>query len=193
VCAASDPAVRQNLVEELARHLYLRPAEIEEHGNRGRRRPAARAPSDGARGALPSGERELLRMVLESSREWRRQILDMIDLELIDDPRVRTVLVVARQTDESGDGETDFIGGLIQRTEDPDLGSLVAELCTSSMPEVTDETIRRQLGILIEHQARERARRLAPLIADAEARGDLTELDRLLKEKAKLRQKSAEI
>jgi hypothetical protein len=61
------------------------------------------------------------------------------------------------------------------------------------MPEVTDETIRCQLRLLLNHQAKESARRLAPLIAEAETRGDLTELDRLLEEKAKLRQKSAEI
>jgi hypothetical protein len=58
---------------------------------------------------------------------------------------------------------------------------------------VTDETIRLQLRMLLDHQAKERARRLAPLIAAAEARGDLTELDRLLEEKARLRQKNAEI
>jgi predicted component of type VI protein secretion system len=61
------------------------------------------------------------------------------------------------------------------------------------MPEVTDETIRLQLRMLLDHQAKEHARRLAPLIAAAEARGDLTELDRLLEEKARLRQKNAEI
>jgi DNA primase len=193
VCSASDPAVRQNLIEELARQLYLRPRDVEEHGNRGRRGPVAPSSAVPKRQALPSGERELLRMVIEGSQEWRRRILDAVDLDLIEDPRVKAILDAARETDGSAESAADFVGDLVRRTEQPDLGSLVAELSTAPMPEVTDETIRRQLTLLLEHQARELARRLAPLIAEAEARGDLAELDRLLGEKARLRQKNVEI
>ena len=82
---------------------------------------------------------------------------------------------------------------MLEAIDDPDATALVAELCNSPMPEVTDETIDRQLRLLSDHHSRERARRLAPLIAEAEARGDLAELDRLLKEKARLRQKNVEI
>ena len=106
---------------------------------------------------------------------------------------MRSILEAAQQIDDSADGDTDFIGALVHRVTEPDLSSLVAELSTSPMPEVTDETIRLQMRMLLEHQAKERSRRLAPLIAEAESRGDLTELDRLLEEKAKLRQKTAEI
>lgn len=193
VCASSDPAVRQNLIEELARQLYLRPREVEEHGSRGRQRAAAQAKPAPQRRAVPSGERELVRMVIECSREWRRRIFDAVHLDFIEDQRVRTILEVAREIDESAGGDADFIGALVRQTTDPDLSSLVAELGTSPMPEVTDETIRLQLRMLLDHQAKEHARRLAPLIAAAEARGDLTELDRLLEEKARLRQKNAEI
>ncbi len=193
VCAASDPAVRQNLIEELARHLYLRPRDVEEHGNRGRRGPAAPASAVPKRQALPSGERELLRMVIECSREWRGRILAVVDLDFIEDPRVKAILEAAGEADESAEGAADFVGDLVRSTEHPDLGSLVAELSTAPMPEVTDESIRCQLTLLLEYQAKERARRLAPLIADAEARGDLAELDRLLEEKARLRQEMVEI
>ncbi len=193
VCAASDPATRQNLIEELARQLYLRPREVEEHGSRGRQRAAVQPTAAPQRRAVPSGERELVRMVIECSREWRRRIFDAVHLDFIEDPRVKTILEVAREIDSAGGGDSDFIGLLVRQTTDPDLSSLVAELGTAPMPEVTDETIRHQLRLLLDHQSKERARRLAPLIADAEARGDLAELDRLLKEKARLRQKSAEI
>lgn len=193
VCAASDPAVRQNLIEELARQLYLRPREVEEHGRRGRQPTPVSRQQTPPRRAVPSGERELVRIVVESSREWRRRIFEVVHLEYIEDDRVRAILEAARLTDESGEVDTDFVGSLIRRTADADLQSLVAELCTAPMPEVTDETIRRQLRLLLDRQARERARRLAPLIAEAETRGDLAELDRLLEEKAKIRQKSAEI
>jgi DNA primase len=193
VCAAADAAVRQNLIEELARQLYLRPREVEEHGRRGSQRPPVAQQQTQPRRAVPAGERELVRIVVECSREWRRRIFEVVHLEYIEDARVRAVLEAARVADESAGADTDFVGALMQQTADPDLESLVAELCTAPMPEVTDETIRCQLRLLLNHQAKESARRLAPLIAEAETRGDLTELDRLLQEKAKLRQKSAEI
>jgi DNA primase len=192
-CAASDPAVRQNLIEELARQLYLRPRDVEEHGSRGRRRPEVAGQPSLQRQSVPPGERELVRMIIECSREWRRRILDVVDPELIEDARVRKILEAAKISDESSEGTVDFVGDLLHRAAQPDLGSLIAELGTSPMPEVTDETIRCQLKLLLEHQARERARRLAPRIAEAEARGDLAELDRLLEEKARIRQKNVEI
>ena len=192
-CAASDPAVRQNLIEELARQLYLRPRDVEEHGSRGGRRSGVAAQTRPQRETVPSGERELLRMIIECSREWRRRILEIVDLEFIEDSRVRKILEAARESESSAQGTIDFVGDLVHRTSQPDLGSLIAELGTSPMPEVTDETIRCQLKLLLEHQAKERARRLAPLIAEAEARGDLAELDRLLEEKARIRQQNVEI
>jgi len=93
----------------------------------------------------------------------------------------------------STDGERDFVSELLGRSTDPDMSSLVAELCTSPMPEVTDESIRIQLETLLQHQARERSLRLAPLIAAAEEREDHAELDRLLAEKARIRREFAEI
>jgi hypothetical protein len=69
----------------------------------------------------------------------------------------------------------------------------VAELCTSPMPEVTDDSIRVQLNTLLQRQAREASQRLEPLIAAAERRGDDAEVDRLLAEKTRLRLDLAEI
>jgi DNA primase len=192
VCAAADPALRQNLVEELARRLYLRPREVEEHGERGRpARTGAAAPV--GRPPAAAGERELLRILVECSREWRRRIHETVHPEYIEDPRVRELLAAARAVDEHGEGESGFVAALLARCPDPDAGSLVAQLCTTGMPEITDQSIRRQLRQLVEHQARQRARQLAPLIEAAEARGDEPELDRLMAEKARLRRKTAEI
>ncbi len=191
VCSASDPALRQNMVEELARQLYLRPREIEEHGMRGQR-PSVAKPVAGRR-PVSAGERELVRILLDCSREWRLRILEIVHLEYIGDERVRILLQAVRTVEELGVAENDFVGELLRTCTDADVGSLVAELGTSPMPEVTDESIRRQLKALLEHQARESARRLAPLIEAAEGRGDTEELDRLLAEKARLRQEFAEI
>lgn len=190
VCSATDPALRQNLVEELARQLYLRPREIEEHGRRILRggpsaQPAQRVP-------IPPGERELARILLDCTDAWRQKILEVVHTEYIEDSRIRRLLEDAGEIGEI-DAESDFVNELLGRCTDPDTSSLVAELCTSPMPEITDESIRVQLETLLQHQARERSRRLAPLIAAAEERGDNAELDRLLAEKARLRQESAEI
>jgi DNA primase len=190
VCSSSDPALRQNLVEELARQLYLRPSEIEEQGRRERRQAAAAAVIE--RRSPPPGERELARILLHCSGGWRQRILDLVRVEYLEDTRVRTLM-----EDAAGAGGDQpapaFVSELLGRCTDPDASSLVAELCNSPMPEITDETIRIQLKILLERQAREGSRRLEPAIAEAERRGDHDEVDRLLAEKTRLRRESAEI
>ena len=190
VCSSSDPALRQNLVEELARQLYLRPSEIEEQGRRVRRQAAASAVIEHR--PLPPGERELARIILHCSGGWREKILDLVRVEFLEDPRVRRLMGDAAGAGDD-DPASDFVTALLGRCTDPDASSLVAELCNSPMPEITDATIRIQLKALIERQAREGARRLDPAIADAERRGDHEEVDRLLAEKTRLRRELAEI
>jgi len=191
VCSASDPALRQNLIEELARQLYLRPSEIEEHGSRGRR--TAPTTGGGDRSPMPPGERELARILLECSSDWRSKILKIVHVEYIQDPRVRCLLEDSKEIEDPGDGGADFVNELLQHCTDPDASTLIAELCTSEMPEISDQSIRVQLKALLQRQAREGSRRLEPLIADAEQRGDHAEVDRLLAEKRRLRLESAEI
>ena len=93
VCAASNAATRQNLVEELARRLYLRPREIEEHGRSPVRRAAPIAPAGGPRhGEIGApGERHLARILLEGTPHWRARIVERVRPELIDDDRVRSL------------------------------------------------------------------------------------------------------
>jgi DNA primase len=191
VCSASNPALRQNLVEELARQLYLRPREIEEHGRKGLRPGTVTGRVE--RTPMPPGERELARILLDCSSEWRRRILEIVDIEYIRDPRVRQLIEEATTIAGMDRDEPDFVAELLRQCTDPDASSLVAELCTAAMPEITDESIRIQLRTILHRQAREGARRLEPLIAAAEKRGDHAELDRLLAEKQRLRLEMAEI
>jgi len=191
VCSASDPALRQNLVEELARQLYLRPGEIEEHGSRGRRASTAAATPN--RLPMPPGERELARILLECTTAWRRKILGIVHLEYIQDPRVRRLLEDTASMEVRDSSASEFVNLLLQHCTDPDASALVAELCTSPMPEITDESIRIQLRALLQRQAREGSRRLEPLIEAAEKSGDQAEVERLLAEKTRLRLESAEI
>jgi DNA primase len=191
VCSASDPALRRNLIEELARQLYLRPREIEEQGITGRRTAPPAKVAD--RRPMPPGERELARILLECSAGWRRKILEIVHAEYIQDPRIRRLLEDTASIEGTDDSGVEFVGELLRRCTDADTATLVAELCTSPMPEISDESIRKQLKALLQRQARERARRLEPMIAEAEQRGDDAEVDRLLAEKARIRLKSAEI
>jgi hypothetical protein len=183
--------VRQNLVEELARQLYLRPREIEEHGERGRRGAKVAAPAE--RSPMPPGERELARILLDCTNEWRKKILGIVHVEYIRDPRVRRLLEDTGSIVNEDDSVDDFVAELLQHCTDADTSTLVAELCTSPMPEITDDSIRLQLKILLQRQAREGSQRLEPLIAAAEKRGDHAEVDRLLAEKTRLRRELAEI
>ena len=191
VCSASDPAVRQNLIEELARQLYLRPREIEEHGEK--RRRGAKVAAAAVRSPMPPGERELARILLECSNEWRSKILEIVHVEYIRDDRVRRLLEDTRAIVSGDDSGTDFLHELLSHCTDPDASTLVAELSTSPMPEITDDSIRVQLKTLLQRQAREGSQRLEPQIAAAEKRGDHAEVDRLLAEKTRLRRDLAEI
>jgi len=190
-CSASDPAVRQNLVEELARQLYLRPREIEERGAKGRR--GAKVMDVAERSPMPPGERELARILLDCSNEWRRKILEIVHVEYIQDVRVRQLLEDTRSIVTGDDPSADFMSDFLSCCTDPDTSTLVAELCTSPMPEITDDSIRVQLTTLLQRQAREGSQRLEPQIAAAAKRGDHAEVDRLLAEKTRLRRDLAEI
>ncbi len=191
VCAAADPAVRQNLVEELARRLYLRPRDIEEQGRPpGRRGRGGPAPSATV-GELAPGERYLARILIECGPQWRTRIVEVVDPELIIDARVRSLLIAASRLGENPDGSPqDVVRELLQICSDEAVGSFVAELCNSDWPALTEESTRSQVRHIVDRQSREMARRLAPMISSAEERGDDAEVSRLLAEKARLRQKS---
>ncbi|HOC42611.1 MAG TPA: DNA primase [Thermoanaerobaculales bacterium] len=192
VCAARNPATRQNLIEELARRLYLRPRDIEEHGRAAARREGpSSSRRDAARRPAAPGERHLARTLLECPPAWRARIVELVRPDLLSDDRVRSLLEAAIEL-APGLEPADAVRELLGRCADEGVTSFVAELCNSDWPELTDASIRSQLRALLDRQGRELARRLAPRIRAAEERGDHQELELLLAEKARLRQKSAE-
>jgi hypothetical protein len=145
------------------------------------------------RSLMPPGERELARILLDCSNEWRAKILEIVHVEYIRDARVRRLLEDTRSIVSGDDSGVDFVNELLSHCTDPGASTLVAELCTSPMPEITDDSIRVQLKTLLQRQAREGSQRLEPQIAAAEKRGDHAEVDRLLAEKTRLRRDLAEI
>ncbi|RLA02743.1 MAG: hypothetical protein DRQ54_11745, partial [Gammaproteobacteria bacterium] len=185
VCSATDPAMRRNLIEELARELYLRPHDIEAQGRQPR---SSGEVLPKRRESVAPGELYLARILLECGHDWRVRIVDAVDVEGIEDVRVRTVI---HAVEDMISGDTESKGALdvvaLCQNLDESTKSLVAELVNSELPEVTDETIIRHLGVVLDRQARYRARRIGPLIEEAERRGDNEEVSRLLAEKARLR------
>jgi hypothetical protein len=130
--------------------------------------------------------------LIEGSDQWRARIVELVHADLIVDDRVRRLLDAAGEM-LSGEEppDSDAVGELLRLCSDDSVSQFVAELCNSDWPELTDDSIKVQLRTIFEQQSRELARRLAPQIRSAEERGDHVELERLLAEKARLRQNSA--
>ena len=194
MCAAADAAVRQNLVEELARRLYLRPRDIEERGRPPARRGQGGPAPSAAVGEIAPGERYLARILLECGPQWRARIVKIVVPQLITDARVRSLLIAASQLSEDPDGSSqDVVRELLRVCSDEAVESFVAELCNSQWPALTEESTRSQVRLIADRQSREMARRLAPMISSAEERGDHDEVSRLLAEKARLRRNLVKI
>jgi hypothetical protein len=139
---------------------------------------AARAPT------LPPGERELIRIVLESNDEWRQKILELVDVELLGSQVARHILELLRSAGAMLG--TDAVKALVDGSEDPELVHVLAELSLSGQPPLTEEGIRAQVTMLLKRQADQKSRRLQPQIEAAAARGDFEELARLQEEKRRI-------
>jgi DNA primase len=190
VCGTRNPATRRHLVNELGRLTDLAPREVEEMGSGAlRARTAAAAPPSAPAPPVPAGERALVRILLEASPTWRERILTAVRPDLLRDQRLQRLVVEAASVDADGSpSPADFSRALLERCTDPETTLLIAELANSPLPELTDDSMERQLRLALREQSRELARRLRPAIEAAERSGDREELNRLLAEKARLRQ-----
>jgi hypothetical protein len=95
---------------------------------------------------------------------------------------------MAREAAQQADQETD----LTAWRDDQEVSALLAELSNRPLPEITEQTIATQLRLILDQQAKEKARRLRPLIEAAEQAGDLDRVRELQEEKLRLRQKVVE-
>jgi len=191
VGGARDPITRLQLMEQLSRRLDLPVEAVREYARKRRPRqqgpPPAEGPPGTARLPIPSGERELLRILIECEPELRRGILERLRPELLESPEVRNlVAIIAAQAAEAPPGPG--VQALLAETVDPALSSLVAEICLAGKPDLTEAGIHAQLRLLLQRQTRLAARRLQREIEAAEARGDIDEMQRLQAEKVALRQ-----
>ncbi len=187
---ARDPVLRYQLLEELARRLDL-PLEVvrERAGGATTGAPGARV----RKAPLFPGEGLLVRILLEGSPAWRQRLLDVVQSELLADPRVRDIMAVARDLGAREDtGPETYSRALVDQLESSDATLLVAELAAVELPALEDEAISSQLRVLERRQRAEGARRLQRAIEKAQSGGDRAEEDRLLAEKVRIRRDPSE-
>ncbi len=184
VCAATDPAVRNNLIEELARRLNLRPRDVEGSGRQPDRRAAGPGlPSvDPAREALQPGERNLAMLLLEGGPECRARARADLEPSFLVNERVRDLLRLAASIAD----DDDLAAFVMTSCDNEATRALVAELCTLERPDSTADAADPTFRIILDRQRREQARALQEGIEKASVDGDLELLAQLLEHKTAL-------
>jgi len=183
VCGAHHPATRQNLIDELARRLNLRPRDIENHGRKMQRHISSDPHRvEDAKGGTPvsPGEMELVRLLLDGSPDIRKRALEEIDPETLSDPRVREIFRIACT------GVSDLVAAVLD--QDDALGRLLAAVTLRRPEESGEDRGERTLELILNRQRRRAARKLQQDIEKAVATGDNESLSELLEKKARLRQ-----
>jgi len=186
VCQASNPASRQNLIDELARRLNLRPRDIEKRGREtGRQNPPYPSPENpnASSSPIPPGEIEIVRLLLNGSEEIRARVLDEIKEETLMDHRVREIFRLAHS------GISELIPALMQDGVDPSIQALAAQINLGQPDQASDESGQKTLDLIIRRQRRTAAERLQKAIEEAVQAEDFELLADLQKQKIRLREK----
>lgn len=192
VCAASDPALKANLVEELARRLDVRPRDVEARGRapqRSNARKAGEVDAPAAQRPIPPGERDLARILLDGSDSARKRVVTDVALESIEDHRVRELLRLAANELREGD----LAHRIMSETDNDSTKSLVAELSASELPPVTEDSAHITIERILMKQRRNQAFALQEAIELATREGDLERLADLMTQKVRLRKKAPDI
>ena len=113
----------------------------------------------------------------------RTQVTDAINPDLIEDARVRTLLTLVREWGP----DQEIATRVMAESQDENLRTLVARLCTSEHPPVTEEGAASTLAQLMRRQRTAAARALQEAIEQASLDGDLERLAELQTEKIRLR------
>lgn len=186
VCSAANPAIRQNLVEELARRLNLRPRDIENSGRSAPRMPPA--PPDTMKTDRlphpPPGEMDIIRILLSGPDELRDRICAEVREEILSDSRTREILRIA--LDNEGDPTT----AILEQSRDEGTHALIAEISLSVPSSEADDQGTKTLEEILTRQRTLEARKLQAAIEEAAERGDFETLAELQKRKMELRGRS---
>jgi DNA primase len=189
VGSARDPLTRDELFFELSQRVGFSPEVLRDLARKGSSTsPAGRST---ARTALSSGDAMLTRIAIDGGPRWRRVLATYVEPATASDPRVGRLLELLRADRQAG--ERDDVVGVVREHGDSELQVLVAEVATRGGPELSDESVRRQLTLLLREQARSQATRLNQQIATAEAAGDDQRVAELQRQKAELRTRPPEL
>lgn len=187
VCSAANPAYRQNLIDELARRLNLRPRDIESKGRAQGSHggpPPSISPQPSHVGTAP-GESDLARILLEGSATIKAKAVETIDCKLIEDSRVRSLFELVKEWG----ADQEVAPRVMADCEDEAVRTFVARLCTSALPPVTDQGAASTIAQVVLRQRRSASRDLQEAIERASREGDLELLAQLQMEKVRLRQR----
>jgi DNA primase len=187
VGSARDPHLRDELFMELTQRVGFSEAVLRDLARKmGGPRGATRAPS--ARTSLGAGELLLARIILDADDRWRRLIANEVEPQRRGDPRLGRLIEELREYSAGpSENQPDFVGWLQGRGRDDELMTLVAEVSATPGPDLTDESIRMQLGRVLIEQWRAEARDLTAAVRRAEDRDDLARVAQLQEEIAVLR------
>jgi DNA primase len=174
IAVASDPHTKNELLMELSLRLGFSTEVLRDLARRARNqtapggRPPPRSPH-----SIPAGEAMLARIILDGGPMWQRRMARDIEAMLPSDPRVQRLVASLKTFQEKGlfDNE-DFPSWLLREVDDDELKTLLAHLTNAEVPELTDETIRRQMRVMLNEQSRNQSRSLTAEIQRAEAEGD---------------------
>jgi DNA primase len=193
VAVAQDPHTRDEMFFELSRRVGLSQEVLRDLARAaGRTRVEAPLARSTGAPALPSGETMLVRILLDAGPHWCRRVLELVDPAARPDPRVGRLLRCLREGLDGGAAE-DPLAYLRNAVRDEELDVLVAEVATRGGPELTDDTVRRQLEIVLREQSRAEATRLNEAIRQAEEADDLERVAELQRRKAELRNRRPDV
>jgi len=193
VAMAQDPHTRDEMYFELSRRVGLSQEVLRDLARTaGPTRPRSGPEPSAHTPTLPSGEVMLVRILLDAGPRWCRTVLELVDSAARPDPRVGRLLDRLRDGLDRGSAD-DPLAYLRQDVRDDELDTLVAEVAARGGPELTDDTVRRQLEIVLREQARAEATRLNEAIQRAEAAGDIERVAELQRRKAELRGRRPEV
>jgi DNA primase len=192
VGAARDPHARDGLFLELTQRVGFSEDVLRDLARRMRPSAPRSKPPAARRETLAAGEHLLARIIVDGGERWRGLIAEQIAPEHISNPRLRRLIEATKTRQSDPDRDEDFIRWL-QTADDDELLTFVAEVSAAGGPELSDESIRHQLGRVLLEQWKAEAGILTGAIRQAEAAGDFERVAELQRRKAELRSRRPEM
>ncbi|HSL17706.1 MAG TPA: DNA primase [Methylomirabilota bacterium] len=188
VGSARNPHLRNELLWELTQRIGFSEDVLRDLARQVRgQSPTSTASS--LRSPLSSGESFLARIMIDGGRHWQSLIAEELEASHIEDARVGRLLESLRTfAARPAADDREFVRWLSENCGDDDeLMTLVAQVSNTPGPELSDDSIRRQLHRTLLQQWKAQAGLLTAAIRQAEDRGDMEQISVLQARKRELR------